>query len=258
MTEANWYMYTLIYKFTGPATNHCPKNGLSHLWIMECLNVHIISLELITHYFFYNWVACRGLAVKEWNHGVDGGVGVVRLIGQYFGLGYFDTARWPRKHCHCPRNPVGRPVFPFTILFAVFTVSSARLLDWGYVTEDSLCLTHCVSRNSWNMLEVKGGLLSVLSLSQAPYDWNSYWQMDINLDEVAWPGSSWYKMSQSICLCRQGTHDPNIEEIHVNGQSGDHVKMICSHSLLGAMFGHTMKFALILQIEASIAGQYTN
>ena len=27
-------------------------------------------------------VACRGLAVKEWSHGVGGGVGVALVIGQ--------------------------------------------------------------------------------------------------------------------------------------------------------------------------------
>ena len=45
-------------------------------------------------------VACRGLVVKEWNHGVVGGVGVAVVIDQYFGLGCFGTARWPRQHCH--------------------------------------------------------------------------------------------------------------------------------------------------------------
>ena len=54
MTKASWYIFTLIYPFTGPATNHCPKNGLSHLRIMECPNVHIISLQLITHRFYAN------------------------------------------------------------------------------------------------------------------------------------------------------------------------------------------------------------
>ena len=43
-----------------------------------------------------------------------------------------------------------------------------------------------------------------------------------------------------------------------NGQSGDRVKMIGFRGWLGAMFEHTMQFALILQIEASIPGQYTN
>ena len=81
------------------------------------------------------------------------------------------------------KEPWG-PVFPFTILFAVFTVSSAQPLDWGYATEDSLCLTHYVLRSSWNMLEVKGGSLSVLSLFGAPYAWYSCQLMDINLDVV--------------------------------------------------------------------------
>ena len=49
-------------------------------------------------------VDCRGLAVKEWNHGVGGGVGVVPMIGQYFGLGCFSIARWPGQQCHCLRS----------------------------------------------------------------------------------------------------------------------------------------------------------
>ncbi len=52
MTEASWCIYTLIYPFTGPATNHCSENGLSHFRIMECPNVHIISLQLVTHSFY--------------------------------------------------------------------------------------------------------------------------------------------------------------------------------------------------------------
>ena len=43
-----------------------------------------------------------------------------------------------------------------------------------------------------------------------------------------------------------------------NGQSGDRVKMIGSHGWLRTMFEHAMQLALILQIEASIPGQYTN
>ena len=54
MTEASRYIYTLIYPFTGPATNHCPENRLSHLQLMECPNVHIISLQLVTHHFYTN------------------------------------------------------------------------------------------------------------------------------------------------------------------------------------------------------------
>ena len=47
MTEASRCIYTLICPLAGPATNHCPGNGLGHLWIVECPNVHIISLQLI-------------------------------------------------------------------------------------------------------------------------------------------------------------------------------------------------------------------
>ena len=112
-------------------------------------------------------VACRGSAVKEWNHGVSGGVGVALVIGQYFELGCFGIATLLLS------KELWVPVFPFTILFAVFTTSSARPLDWGYMTEDSLCLTHHILRNFWNMLEVKGRLLLVLSSSGAPYVRNS-------------------------------------------------------------------------------------
>ena len=51
MTEASWCIYTQIYPLIGPATNHCPENGLSHLQIMERPNVHIISLQLVIHYY---------------------------------------------------------------------------------------------------------------------------------------------------------------------------------------------------------------
>ena len=46
------YIYILIYPFTGPATNHGPENGPNHLRIMESPNVHIISLQLVTHCFY--------------------------------------------------------------------------------------------------------------------------------------------------------------------------------------------------------------
>ena len=49
-------------------------------------------------------VACRGLAVKGWNHGVSGEVEVAPVIGQYLGLGCFGIVEWPGQHCHCPRN----------------------------------------------------------------------------------------------------------------------------------------------------------
>ena len=58
-------------------------------------------------------VACRGLTVKEWNHGVGSGVGVALVIGQYFGLGCFSAARWPGQHCHCPRTSPPRGLLCF-------------------------------------------------------------------------------------------------------------------------------------------------
>ena len=51
MTEASWCIYTLICPLTGPATNHCPGNGLGHFRIVERLNVHIISPQLVIHYY---------------------------------------------------------------------------------------------------------------------------------------------------------------------------------------------------------------
>ena len=49
-------------------------------------------------------VACRGLAVKEQNHGVGGEVRVAPVIGQYLRLGCFGIVEWPGQHCRCPRN----------------------------------------------------------------------------------------------------------------------------------------------------------
>ena len=49
-------------------------------------------------------VACRGLAVKGWNHGVSGEVRVAPGISQYLGLGCFGIVEWPGQHCRCPRN----------------------------------------------------------------------------------------------------------------------------------------------------------
>ena len=54
----------------------------------------------------------------------------------------------------------------FVIPFYYFCIA---VVDWEYATEDSLCLTHHLQRNSWNMLEVKGGLPSVLISYGAPY-----------------------------------------------------------------------------------------
>ena len=56
MTEASQCMYTLICPLTGPATNHCPGNGLGHLQIVEHPNVHIISLLLVVHYAYEHWL----------------------------------------------------------------------------------------------------------------------------------------------------------------------------------------------------------
>ena len=52
MNEASQCIYTLICPLTGAATNHC----LGHLWIVECPNVHIISLQLVIHYACEHWL----------------------------------------------------------------------------------------------------------------------------------------------------------------------------------------------------------
>ena len=165
-------------------------------------------------------------------------------------IGVFWHCKIARATLSLSKEPWG-PVFPFTILFAVFTASSAWTLDWRYATKDSLCLTHHILRNSWNALEVKGKPPLVLSSSGAPYVLNGCWQMDINLVVVVWPGSRWYKMSQPVNLSVKARYvwSPVWKRsmtICWNGQSGDHVKMIGSCGWQEAMFEHTMQFALIL------------
>ncbi len=44
------------------------------------------------------------MVATGWNPGASGGVVVVPVIGQYLELGYFCTARWPERPCHCPGN----------------------------------------------------------------------------------------------------------------------------------------------------------
>ena len=152
------------------------------------------------------------------------------------------------------------PVFPFTILFAVFTASFPWPLVWGYATEDSLCLTRYIIRNSWNMLEAKGGLPSVLSSSGVSYALNSCQQMDINLDVVAWPGFWWYEMSQPVNLSVQARYTmwPTWNmfiTICWNGHSREEVIVMDSHGLLGAMVAQIEQFALKLCMNAFIPGQ---
>ena len=132
------------------------------------------------------------------------------------------------------------PVLPFIILFAVFTAISAWQMDWGYATEGSLCLTYQVQRNSWNMLEVKGGPLSVLSLSGVPYVWNRCRHMDINLNGVTWPGFRCYNMSQPVSLSAPARYATwlmwNISiTICWIGHSRVGVKMMGSRGWLGAI-----------------------
>ena len=201
-------------------------------------------------------VACSRLAVKGWNHRVCGEVRAAPMIGQYLGLGCFGMA-WTTLSLS--KEPWG-PVFPFTILFVIFTVSSARPLNRGYATEDSLCLTHHVWRNSWNTLEMKGGPPSVLSSSGVLYVWNRCRQMGINLDVVAWAGFRWYKMSQPVSLSAQARYTTwptwNMSiTICWNGHSGAGVMMMGSRGWLGAIVVQIGQFALKLWMDAFIWGQ---
>ena len=91
-------------------------------------------------------------------------------------------------------------MLPFTILFVVYKASSALLLDWGYATESSQCFTRHVFRTCRNRLDMKGGPPLLLSSFETPYVWDSSWQIDINLEVVAWPCFCWYKISQLVNL----------------------------------------------------------
>ena len=199
-------------------------------------------------------VVFRGLAVKEWNYRVCGGVGVVPVIGQYLGLRFFSSTGWPGWHCHCPGN--------LWVLYFHSLSSSGfyHELCLEYVTEDSLCFTQHIWRNSWNMPEVKGGAPSVLSSSGVPYVWNSCQQMDINLDVVAWFGFRWYKMSQPVSLSAQvryATYPTWNMSISIwwNGHSRDGVMVMGSHVWLGVMVAQIEQLSLKLHIEVFIPGQ---
>ena len=80
-------------------------------------------------------VACRGLVVRGWNHGVGGEVGVVPVIGQYLGLGCFGTVIWPERHCYCLRS-LGGPCFR--------SLSSLRFLPRVLLGHwiGGMCFTH--------------------------------------------------------------------------------------------------------------------
>ena len=174
-------------------------------------------------------------------------------------IGVFLYCKMARAALSLSREP-WVSVLPLTILFAVFTASSARPLDWGYATEDRLCFTPHVWRNSWNAVEVNGWPPSVLISSGVPYVWNSCRQMDINFDVVAWPGFRWYNMSQPVNLSAQAryvtcpTWNMSIT-ICWNGHSGDGVMVMGSRGWLGAMVVQNEQFALKFRIEAFIPGQ---
>ena len=173
----------------------------------------------------------------------------------------FQYCRMAQATLLLSKEPWGA-VFPFTILFVAFTVSSARPLDWGYVTEDSLCLAHHVWRNSWNMPEVKSGQPLEFSSSGVPYVWNRCRQMDTNLDGVAWPGFRWYKISQPVSLSAQARYTtwPTWKmsiTICWNGHSRAGVMMMGSRGWLGAIVAQVWQFTIKLQMDAFMPGQYT-
>ena len=100
-------------------------------------------------------VACRGLAVKEWNPEVNSRVGVgIASDRPILWIGVFWHCRMAWATLSLLKEP-WRSAFPFTIHFGVFTKSSAWLLDLRHVIEDSLCFIYHIWRNSWNILEVK-------------------------------------------------------------------------------------------------------
>ena len=150
-------------------------------------------------------------------------------------IGVFQYCRMARATLSLSKETWG-PVFLFTILFTVFTASYAQPLDWGYATEDNLCLTDHVWRSSWNMLEVKGGPPSVLSSSGVPYvsigvnRWTStwMWQHNLVLCGTRWANllvylyryAMWPTWNMSITICW-------------NGHSGAGVMMMGSRGWLG-------------------------
>ena len=64
-----------------------------------------------------------------------------------FWIGVFQYCKMARATLSLSKEP-WRSVFLFTILFAVFTASSAQPLDWGYAMEDCLRLTDHVLRSA--------------------------------------------------------------------------------------------------------------
>ena len=88
----------------------CKREGCGYICYTFLLLLHCGGREFLHGVALplpIQGMVCRGLTVKEWNHGVGGGVGVAPVICQYFGLGCFSTARCPRQYGHCPRKPGG-------------------------------------------------------------------------------------------------------------------------------------------------------
>ena len=102
------------------------------------------------------------------------------------------------------------------------------------------------------MLEVRGGLLSLLSSLGVPYVWNSCWQININLDVVAWPGTKW--TCQFVYLHRKVFNVPDT--ICWKGHFRDVVTVMGSCGWLGAMVAQIEQFTLKFHIDAFIPGQY--
>ena len=71
--EASQCIHSLIYPFTGPATNHCPENGLGHLRAMEYPNVHIISPQVVALLFMRTSIYSQLTSTtNEFQHGALG------------------------------------------------------------------------------------------------------------------------------------------------------------------------------------------
>ena len=63
------------------------------------------------------------------------------------------------------------------IRFADLTTVSARPLDCGYETDESLCLTHQSFKNCWKLSAINWGPPSLLNSSETPYAANKYLKM---------------------------------------------------------------------------------
>ena len=71
------------------------------------------------------------------------------------------------------------------MLLALLTPSSALLLDWGYLADDTLCLIPQFSKNVVNSVDVNWGPPSELISSDTPYEAKISLQVEMSLALVA-------------------------------------------------------------------------